>query len=251
MRVCDCRQGSLEWFECRMGRPTASRACDWMAKLKNGASSKRRQDYAEELFTERIIGKPCDHFVSSAMRWGSEVEPFARTAYELHSGEVADIIGFVFHPTLDFTGASPDALIGEKGGLEIKAPTTLNHLTWLKAGVVPPEHVDQMQWNMACAEREWFDFCSFDPRVPKHLRLFGRRLMRDDKRIAEIEREVIKLHAEVDYAIAELGAESILPPIESFIEHKAVQDRNRMVMVGDLEVPEDVMDALGDKEWRI
>lgn len=231
MRTCDAPQRTFEWFAARAGRITASRMCDVMAVPKVNKDGKNRggveelaarRNYRMELVCERITGQPSEHFVSDAMKRGNEKEPFARTAYELATDQEADLAGFIFHPVHDFTGASPDSLIGKDGGLEIKCFTTANHIACLEAGVVPEKHRDQMQWNIACAEREWWDFCSFDDRIPTpKLRIFIARLYRDDKRIAEMEREALKMHAEIDYKIMEFGGESQLPPIEAFMTQTA------------------------------
>lgn len=241
MRIVKCEQHSFEWFAARTGRLTASRICDVMATLKNGGEAAARRNYRTELLCERLTSKPADHFVSKEMAWGTDQEPFARTEYEIATGNDTEQIGFVLHPRLDYSGSSPDSLVDDEGLLEIKAPTTANHLTWMVDGVVPEQHRDQCQWNMACTERKWTDFVSFDSRLPQKLQLFIKRLERDDKRIAEIEREVIKLHAEVEYLIAQLGVEGQLPPIEAFCE-------KRTVRIGVVDVPADIVDLIDKAE---
>jgi hypothetical protein len=57
---------------------------------------------------------------------------------------------------------------------------------------------------MACAGRQWCDFASYDPRLPETMRLFVKRLHRDDVAIAELEAEVAKFLAEVDETVAAL-----------------------------------------------
>lgn len=246
MRVVDCEQGTYPWFEARCGRLTASRASDFMAVLKRSTNEAApRRNYRTELLTERLTGKVQDHYVSKEMEWGSANEGFARTAYEMHTGEEADLVGFIFHPYLDYAGASPDSLVGTDGGLEIKCPASSTHLEWFTAGVVPEEHRDQMYMNMLCAERNWWDFVSYDPRLPAKLQFFGRRLQRDDKRIAEIEREILKLNAEIEFLAAELGVETILPPIDSFLDVKS--KKHNTVRIGSVDVPADLAEMLDDE----
>ena len=153
------------------------------------------------------------------MQFGTEQEPFARTAYEIKTENIVDQVGFIFHPRLDFTGASPDGLIGRDGGLELKCPKTTTHLAYMMAGTVPKEYQYQMLWNMACAEREWWDFASYDSRLPEKLRLFIVRMPRDEARIGEIEREVLKLNSEIEYIYdAARHRGKSWPPMEAFTE---------------------------------
>jgi predicted phage-related endonuclease len=132
------------------------------------------------------------------MQWGTETEPQARAAYEHRHDCDVTIIGFVHHPKIIAAGASPDGLVGDDGLVELKCPNTATHLDTLLSDTVPDKYVKQMQFQMACAERKWCDFVSFDPRLPEHMRLFVKRVERDDKLIAEIDKEVSAFLAEVD-----------------------------------------------------
>jgi hypothetical protein len=140
------------------------------------------------------------------MEWGIEQEKFARAAYQMHTDNDVDQVGFIVHPAIDRAGASPDGLIGSDGGLEIKCPNTTTHIKWLLAGEVPEEHRAQMYFNMACAERDWWDFASYDPRLPEHLQLFTARLQWSDAEVKQIESGVLQFLAEVDALIAQLNA---------------------------------------------
>jgi hypothetical protein len=215
--------------------------CDVMATLKRGGEAASRRDYRAELIAERLTGRAEDQYVSKEMKFGTEQEPFARTAYEIKTENIVDQVGFIFHPRLDFTGASPDGLIGEDGGLELKCPKTTTHLAYMMGGTVPKEYQYQMLWNMACAEREWWDFASYDPRLPEKLRVFIVRLPRDEARIGEIEREVLKLNSEVQYICALLGIEANLPPIEAFTECRPSEEdpNSDTLRVGNISVPAD------------
>jgi YqaJ-like viral recombinase domain len=222
--------------------------CDVMATLKRGGEAASRRDYRGELIAERLTGRAEDRYVTKEMKFGTEQEPFARTAYEIKTENIVDQVGFIFHPRLDFTGASPDGLIGEDGGLELKCPKTTTHLAYMMAGTVPKEYQDQMLWNMACAEREWWDFASYDSRLPEKLRIFIARMPRDEARIDEIEREVLKLNSEVQYICAQLGAEATLPPIEAFTESRPSEEDldSDTVRVRNISVPADVLELLSE-----
>ena len=102
-------------------------------------------------------------------------------------------------------GCSPDGSIGYADLLvEIKAPNTSTHIETLLGGSIPSRYISQMQWQMACTERLFCDFVSFDPRMPEHMQLFCKRLTRDDTHIATLEKEVRAFLAELDDKIAQL-----------------------------------------------
>lgn len=218
MRIVNCDQGTAQWLEVRRGKITASRIADVLAVLKKGGEGADRRNYRTELIAERLSGRTEEHYVSPEMDWGSELEPIARSAYEIATGEMVDTVGFVLHPIFDFAGASPDGLVSEDGGIEVKCPKTTTHIKWLQGGIVPEEHQAQCLWNMACCERDWWDFISFDPRLPDGLKIFIVRMLRDDERIALIEEEVAKFNGEIDAVCSNLGRLIIIrpqPPIDT------------------------------------
>lgn len=190
-------QGNQEWRAARLGKVTASRVADVVAKTKSGYGA-GRANYMGELIVERLTGAPTDSYVNAAMQWGTNTEPQARAAYEVKKGEFVDLSGFVPHPTIANSGASPDGLIGEDGLIEIKCPNTSTHIETLLGGNIPAKYMIQMQWQMACTGRKWCDFVSFDPRMPEEMRLFVRRLERNDEWIVELEKEVSKFLEELD-----------------------------------------------------
>jgi len=189
-------QRTEEWFAARMGKVTASRVADLMAKTKSGPSASRA-NYMADLIVERLTGIRPEGFTSAAMQWGTDTEPQARAAYEfLTDAEVAEE-GFVLHPIIADFGASPDGLIGDVGLLEIKCPNTAAHIETLLTGEVPGKYVTQMQAQMACTGRTWCDFVSFDPRMPGDMQLFVRRVARDDAFITQMEGEITSFLAEM------------------------------------------------------
>lgn len=198
-------QGSPEWHAERCGKVTASRIADMMARTKSGWGASRA-NYAAQLVAERLTGMAQDSFTSSAMQWGIDTEPEARAAYQFFQDATVDRVGFVAHPTIAMSGASPDGRVGSDGLVEIKCPNTATHIETLLGGSVPTRYVLQMQWQMACDGRQWCDFVSYDPRMPEDMRLFVRRLPRDDEKIAEIAAEVVKFLGEIDATVSKLVA---------------------------------------------
>lgn len=207
MPLIDVEQQSTEWLQMRVGAVTASRMADVMAKLKRkDGEAAVRWNYKRELVCERLTGRAYDHYVTPEMLWGIENEPLAKAAYELETGLDIAPGGLAMHPTIKWLMASPDGLglLGNDGAVECKCPTTTMHLEYIWAGVVPEEYQWQMLCQMACAERQWVDFVSFDPRLEKKYQLFIRRFERDNERIKQMEEEVVKFLAEIDEQIAKL-----------------------------------------------
>jgi putative phage-type endonuclease len=196
-------QGSELWFAARCGKVTASRVADVIAKTKTGPSTSRA-NYAAQIVAERLTGNVQESYTNAAMQHGTETEPEARRTYEFFSGRTVHEVGFVAHPTIAMTGCSPDGLTDDEGMVEIKCPIVATHIETLLGASVPGKYITQIQWQLACTGRAWCDFVSYDNRMPESMRLFVKRIERDDARIAELEREVIKFLAEVDATVADL-----------------------------------------------
>jgi len=196
-------QRSDEWFAARIGKVTASRVADVIAKTKTGYSA-TRDNYMAQLVCERLTGQKGESFTNAAMQWGTETEPLARISYEVAQNVLVDEVGFVPHPTIEMAGASPDGLVGDDGLLEIKCPNTATHIETLLSQTVPTKYYTQMQFQLASTGRKWCDFVSFDNRLPKELQLFVKRVLRDDMYIRLMEEEIIKFLNELDVKIAQL-----------------------------------------------
>ena len=198
-------QRSDEWFTARLGKVTASRVADVVAKTKSGYSTSRA-NYMAELVAERLTGKKGDSYQNAAMQWGTEQEPNARAAYESVQGVLVQETGFVLHPRIPQAGASPDGLVGDFGLVEIKCPFTATHLEFLTGGEIPDKYITQMQWQMACTGRAWCDFVSYDPRLPERMQLKVQKVMRNQQLITELEQEVVKFLVELDNKVQKLTA---------------------------------------------
>jgi putative phage-type endonuclease len=182
-------QRTEEWFKARLGKVTASRVADVIAKTKSGYSASR-DNYMAQLICERLTGQQGESYTNSAMQHGVDTEPLARSAYEALHGLLVEEVGFVQHPTIEMAGASPDGLVGLFGMLEIKCPNTATHIDTLINSAVPAKYITQMQWQMRCCDRQWCDFVSFDPRLPLDLQLFIKRVEFDSEYVTMLEKEV-------------------------------------------------------------
>jgi putative phage-type endonuclease len=202
--MSDIEQGTPEWFKQRCGKATASRISDIVAKTKTGYSTSRA-NYMAQLVVERMTNQVAESYTNAAMEWGIENEPFARAAYEAKTGNMVDQVGSIDNPSVPMSSASPDGLIGNDGCLEIKCPNTATHIDTILGEPIAKKYYDQMQWQMRCANRDWCDFVSFDPRMPSHLQLFIKRVERNILYIAQLEMEVIQFLAEVDDKVKKLN----------------------------------------------
>lgn len=198
-------QGSEEWFAARCGKVTASRVADVIAKTKTGWGASRK-NYMAELVAERLTGVPAQGFTNAAMQWGIDTEPQARAAYEFYRGVTVQEVGFVDHPDIAMTGASPDGYVSENGLVEIKCPNTATHIETLLNKAIPGKYLTQMQWQMACTGKTWCDFVSFDPRMPERHRLFVSRVHCDPDRVSELEQLVREFLAELVQTVDALDA---------------------------------------------
>lgn len=186
-------QGSMEWHAQRAGKFTGSKLIDVIARnKKTGEKLKAWDDLVWSIAVERITGIQDEGFDSYATRWGKEVEPFAREAYELATGNFVDQVSFIGHPEYAFVGVSPDGLIGDDGGLEMKAPkSSIIHLQRFDMGM-PDEFIPQVQGCMWVTGRQWWDFVSFDPRMPEKLRMLRLTIKRDEAYISKLEAAVLE-----------------------------------------------------------
>jgi len=198
-------QGTEAWAAARRGKVTASRVADVIKKTKSGYSTSRK-NYAAQLLCERLTGRTAEGFSNAAMQWGTEKEPEARIAYEFMKNVTVDLVGFIDHPTIAMSGASPDGLVGDDGLVEIKCCNTATHLEVLMSGEIDPDYITQIQWQLACSGRKWCDYVGFDPRLPAHLQLFIKRIERDQRTIIELETEVASFLREVTDQVTRLEA---------------------------------------------
>ena len=161
----DCEQGTREWIEARLGIPTATGFSRIVTP--GGKISKSREAYWGDLLAEWVLQEPQDDVPN--LYWierGEALEPEARRYYSFHADVDAVTVGFVFRDALKTVGCSPDGLVGEDGLLELKCPKAGHHIAWLARGVVPQEHISQLQGQLWVTGRHWVDFMSYHPGLP-------------------------------------------------------------------------------------
>jgi putative phage-type endonuclease len=182
------KQGTSEWLEIRKGVPTASQFATVMAK----GEGKTRTEYMLKLAGEVITGERMFSFSNKHTERGHEFEPEARELYMLQSDLDVREIGFI---RADYSaGASPDALVGNDGLLEVKTKLPHIQLEVLLSGKVPTGHIKQIQGQMLIAEREWCDFVSYWPGLP----LYIKRVFRDESLISEMRKAIYQFNDELN-----------------------------------------------------
>lgn len=192
MQIITAEQRSPEWFAARLGIATGSRFADVLA----GGKGLTRKAYAVQLALEIVTGKVLEPFTNQAMIDGTEREPVARSEYEALTGNFVTEVGFCRHDSVA-CGVSPDGLIDDDGGVEIKCPKATTHAGYLSMPAEPPAYTAQIQGCMWVTDRKWWDFVSYHPDFPENARLIFRRIKRDDEYISKLERSIISFADEV------------------------------------------------------
>lgn len=190
-------QGTDAWFAMRLGKVTASRVADVMAKTKTGVAASR-QNYLIELALQRVTGVFEQGFTTQAMQDGIDREAQARVLYEVTTGEFVDQAPFVDHPTIQGFGASPDGLVNFNGLCEIKCRGNAGHWEVIKTGEIPKKYWIQQQAQLACTAREWNDYVGYNPNFPDKSKLYVQRVYRDEAFIADMETQIKQFLIEVE-----------------------------------------------------
>lgn len=185
MRINNHIQGTDEWLDSRLGRPTASN----FSKLitPTGKRSSSADGYINDLIAQKITGEIPEFYKSEAMARGNELEPAAKTTYEFYKEVDVVEVGLCLHDDYE-CGCSPDGLVGDRGGIEIKCPLPGTHISYLRDGVMPTKYIPQVQGCLWITDREWWDFMSFHPSMEDLIV----RVHRDDEYIKKLSAEVIR-----------------------------------------------------------
>lgn len=213
-RIVSCTQGDATWLQTRLGMITSSRIAAVIGKRKRQPKEGPPEELAArwnlkvEIVSERLSGSAAEHYVSYWMDQGRENEPLALAAYEQLRDCEVEQIGFLYHPTMEWGGCSPDGRIGSEGLVEAKCPKLATHIGYLVAQEIPEIYLPQLCWQLACDEtRQWNDFISYCPELPKPYRIFRKRLERTaavDDTIRGMEAEAKQFVSEVDQLLERL-----------------------------------------------
>lgn len=215
--VDDDLQGTEDWREDRAGCFTASimGALAWeRGEFKSGPrkgepkpAPRARLEQIDRVVAEILTGHAKEEITARALEYGKAMEPDALAAYEAHTGQMVEVCGFLHHPDFPFVGASPDFLVDDEGGGEIKCPMSIVvHATTLREGL-PEEHIEQIQGGLWVTGRKWWDFVSYNPKFPAPLNLYVQRVTRDEAVIARLQADCLSAWDDVQTTIRKLTKE--------------------------------------------
>lgn len=142
---------------------------------------------------------------------GNRVESYALAEYEVLRGCIVDPAAWIEHPRIFGAGATPDAFVNHDGLAQVKSPRPLKMTNLMRAGVIPTEYVDQLDWELAVTGRQWNDLILYNPDLPNGKHIWIRRHYRNDEKIARLESEAEKFLAEVEACFDELCKIEFLP----------------------------------------
>jgi putative phage-type endonuclease len=197
-------QGTPEWFDLRLGKVTASRVADILAKTKTGVSASR-QNYLIELALQRVTGVFETTFISPSMQDGIDREAQARVAYEVATGNFVSQVAFRNHHVIESFGCSPDGEVDDQPGLvEIKCRNNANHWEVIKSDEIPKKYWIQMQAQLSCTGMDWNDYVGYNPNFPDKSKLYVKRVYRDDAFITEMEAEIKQFLIEVEEEVRQM-----------------------------------------------
>lgn len=173
MQIHNLEQGSKEWVEVRKLKMTASNA------TAIGANGAGLETYILDLVSQYLSSAEKEHYSNEHIERGNELEAEARTVYELETGNKVQQVGFVIFD--EYTGCSPDGLIGDDGLIEIKCKADKGHLKQLIEGekAIESSYKNQIQMQLYVTGRKWCDFVCYNPNFQKHT--FVYRIYPDDK----------------------------------------------------------------------
>lgn len=180
MIIHNVEQKSPEWFAVRKGKMTASNA------TAIGNCGKGLITYIVSMMAEYFSSGEKEQFTSKDTERGNELEPIARNIYEFENNVTVDEVGFIEHN--EFVGASPDGLVGEDGGTEIKCVNDLNYFRYLLNGSdeIDTSYIWQIQMNLLITGRKWWDLIIYNPNFKKSMCVF--RITPDPVKFEALER---------------------------------------------------------------
>ncbi|MEN6623986.1 MAG: lambda exonuclease family protein [Smithella sp.] len=196
--IIDCEQRSEDWFKAICGNVGAS-SIDKIITSK-GEPSKSRSDYMMTLAAERITGKQEVGYLTQAMINGIEREAEARSLFEMAHGVEIKQVGLVYKDDRKLCHCSPDGLIDDNAGIEIKNPISKTHVKYLLDGKLPTEYFCQVQFSLYISEREIWWFMSHYP----GLKPLIVEVYRDEKWIAKMEPELNAFNEQLDEMVRQL-----------------------------------------------
>lgn len=196
MRILSCQQGEQEWLQARVGKVTASEADQLLTpkfKIKEGEGPKT---YLAKKLAEHILGRPLEGFSSFATEQGEILEMEARNWFAFQHNHTVQQVGFIEGDD-GRCGCSPDALLDDDGGLEIKAPQPTNHVKYLLNGELPDDYAVQVHFSLYVTGRPYWKFVSYRRKFPA----FVLTVKRDEAIQSKIKEALATFYTNFDAAL--------------------------------------------------
>ena len=196
----EIEQGTPEWYAARAGIPTASN----FGKIikANGSFSSSCKDYVNQLVGERLLWHTEESYKNEWMQRGIDIEGEARELYEFTRDVEVKQVGFITKENPQ-CGCSPDGLVGDDGGLEIKCPKLSTHIKYLRSGKLPAEYHRQVHGSLYVTGRKWWDFMSYYPGIKP----FIIRVQRDDEFNQLLEMAIGEIVGQIENAVSDIEAD--------------------------------------------
>jgi len=202
MKIYECTQGQDEWLNARVGKVTASEADNLLTPLFAPKDGETPKTYMARKLAETVLNRPLEGFTSFDTDQGQILEMEARAWFAFaHDQYKVRQVGFIEHAD-GRCGCSPDALLDDDGGLELKCPQPTNHVKYLLDGKLPKEYAVQVHFSLYVTGRPYWIFCSYR----RKFRPFVLRVERDEEIIAKIEACLADYYAKFDAALSRLSA---------------------------------------------
>jgi len=163
MEIHYCEQGTPEWHERRRGKMTGSHA------QAIGTNGRGLDTYIYDVVSQLYAINPPESYTNSDIERGKELEPIAREQYQFETFNTVTQVGFI---EIDkYVGCSPDGLVDDDGGIEIKCVNNAHHFKLIVQGIkaIESKYIWQVQMNMLITGRKWWDYVSYNPNFERSL----------------------------------------------------------------------------------
>ncbi len=198
MIIINCEQNSEEWFKEKLGKPSASNASKIICN--DGTPSKQRQGYMFELAGELLTGKREESYQNDNMLMGQDREEESRNFYELLYNVKVDKVGVIYKDEQKLFLCSPDGVVNNEYGLEMKNVIPKTQVKYLLDNKVPTEYLSQIQFSLLVTGFKFWDFLSYSPGI-KPLII---RVTRDEKFIKALKIELEVFCRELPEIVAKI-----------------------------------------------
>jgi hypothetical protein len=219
-------QRTPEWYAARSGKFTGSRLNDMLKRKESTefeAQAKGYKDLIYQIVLERLTGTHADNSMDSAsLRWGRDYEPEAKMYYMLQEDVDVIDVGFLAHPVFSFLGVSPDGVIEPRNGIEIKCPKSPYVQMQRFVSGIDDEYYPQVMGCIWVRDAEWWDFVSYDPRMPAHMTMFKQRIYRDEEYIKHMEAVALRAESDVRKLMTQFSPECIAEVLAKFNQPREV-----------------------------